>query len=179
MQIGSQAVEKELTIDDTKPFVSKQDVPAGDNETWAYSIEGPDGYLIGIPAGVTIAPELRDADGNKLDGSTRITLQAADKQGNRLGGGIVFTDLISSFNYTDMRTDPDYFRKTQNAIMLDERELLRLFVDIPAGSPGMDAANSRLIIGDDTSDYGKAVEIVDKDDLNQTQQQAVAKRSTR
>lgn len=173
MQIGSQAVEKEITLDDTKPFLSKQDVPAGDTNTAAYTLEGPDGYVIGIPAGTIVAPEFRDANGDKLDPSTRVTIQACDKQGNPVGSGVVFTETLDAFRYDKMRTDPDYFRKTSGALMVDEREIVKVFVDVPAGANGFSASDSRLTLGDDTSDFATPVEIVDHDDLSGQQSQAV------
>ena len=173
MEIGSQAVEKEITLDDTKPFLTKQDVAPGDTNTHAYKVEGPDGYVIGIPAGTIVAPEFRDANGDKLDPSTRVTIQACDKQGNPIGSGVVFTETLDAFRYDKMRTDPDYFRKTNSALMIDEREIVKVFVDVPAGSPGFDADNSRLTLGDDTSDFATPVEIVDHDDLSGQQSQAV------
>lgn len=173
MEIGSQSIEKEITLDDTKPFVEKQDVPAADTNTFAYKVEGPDGYVIGIDAGTIVAPEFRDVDGDKLDSSTRVTIQKCDKQGNPIGSGVVFSETLGAYNYTKMRTDPDYFRKSQQDLMVDEREIVKVFVDVPAGQPGFSAANSRLTIGDDTSDFGTAVEIVDHDDLSGQQTQAV------
>ena len=173
MEIGSQAVEKEITLDDTKPFLTKQDVPAGDTNTAAYTLEGPDGYVIGIPSGTIVAPEFRDTDGNKLDPSTRVTIQVCDKQGNPIGSGVVFTETLDAFRYDKMRNDSDYFRKTNSEVVVDEREIVKLFVDVPAGQPGFSAANSRLTLGDDTSDFATPVEIVDHDDLDPQQSQAV------
>lgn len=181
MEIGSKAVEKEITLDDSKPFLSKQDVPAGDTNTHAYILEGADGYVIGIPSGTIVAPEFRDVNGDKLDPSTRVTIQACDKQGNPIGSGVVFSETLDAFRYDKMRTDPDYFRKTQATLMVDEREIVKVFVDIPDGANGFSASESRLTIGDDTSDFANPVEIVDHDDLSGNQSQAVkdASRATK
>ncbi|WP_142857875.1 hypothetical protein [Salinigranum halophilum] len=179
MEIANQAVEKELTIDDSKPFVTKQDVAAADSETPAYEIKGPRGYVVGIPVGANFAPEFRDSAGAPIDPSARVTLQKCDRQGNRLGGKIAITDLLSSFDYEQMRTDPDYFRKVTKPLMIDEDELVRCFIDIPAGSNGFSASESRLTIGDDTSDFGVPAEIVSHSDLTTEESKAVKRASTR
>jgi hypothetical protein len=177
MEIRNQAVEQQITIHDEQPFVSKQDVPAGDGTTPAYTIEGPEGYIIGVDAGTPVAPEFRDSSGEKLDGSTRVTIQKCDKQGNPLGDGIVFNDQLSRFDFEEFRTDPDYFRSTQKQLMVDEREIVKIFVDVPSGANGFNADNSNLTIGDDTSDFGKPVDIVDHDDLTGAESQAVKRAS--
>jgi len=173
MQIAPQPNEKEISIDDDKPFVEKQDVSAGDTETPAYIITGPENHLIAVDAQTPVAPEFRDANGDKLDGSTRVTIQKADKQGNPIGSGVVLSDVLSKYDYAKMRTDPDFMRKTQAALMVDENEIVKVFVDVPEGSNGFDAEQSRLTLGDDTSDYGKPVGFIDKSDLSGKQKQAV------
>jgi hypothetical protein len=178
-EIGNLNAEKQISLFDELPFLDVQDVPADDPDTPAYTLEGPDGYVIAVDAGTPVAPEFRDANGNKLDGSTRVIIQKADKQGNPLGDGIVFNDTLNRFNYSKMRSDPDYMRKTSKSLMVDEREIVKVFVDIPSGANGLDAANSRLTIGDDTSDFGKAVEIVDHDDLTEAETKAVKSASQR
>lgn len=77
-----------------------------------------------------------------------------------------------------MRTDPDYFRNTDRDLMIDEREIPLVFVDIPAGTNGFSAAQSTLTIGDETSDFGKPVEIVSHDSLSGEQLNAVQRAST-
>lgn len=177
--IGKTQTEEQISLDDRLPFLSTQDVPADDANTPAYTLEGPDGYVIAVDSGTPIAPEFRDADGEKLDPSTRVIVQKCDRQGNPLGDGIIFNDTLGRFNYEKMRTDPDYMRKTSKSLMVDEREIVKVFVDIPSGANGLDAANSRLTIGDDTSDFGKPVEIVDHDDLTAAETQAVKQASQR
>lgn len=177
MRIGNEAREKAITLDDTLPFVQKQDVPANDTNTYAYRIKGPEGYVIGIPAGCVVAPEFRDANGDKLDSSTRVSIVKADKQGNIKGNGYVFTETLGAFRYSKMRTDPDYFRKTDSELMIDEREIVKVLVDIPDGANGFSAAESRLSIGDNTSDFGQPVEIMSHDDLSSEQSAAVKKAS--
>jgi hypothetical protein len=177
--IRTLAAEKQISLSDYLPFIEVQDAPADDPTVAAYEIEGPEGYVIAVDAGTTFAPEFKDANGEKLDPSTRVIMQKCDRQGNPLGDGIIFNDTLGRFDYSKMRTDPDFMRKTQKALMIDEREIVKIFVDIPDGRPGFDAENSRLTIGDDTSDFGKAVEIVEHDDLSQAETQAVKKASQR
>lgn len=178
MQINS-PTDGLISLDSRKPFVEATDVEAGETQVAAFTIEGPEGYVIGIEQGTPVAPEFRDADGNKLDGSTRVTIQKADRQGNLLGSGVVFSELLSRFNYEKFRNDPEYFRKTDRDLMIDEREIVKVLVDIPAGSPGFSAANSELTIGDETSDYGRAVEIVSHDSLSADQSSTVKSASQR
>jgi hypothetical protein len=179
MDISETNVEQEITLYDGLEFVSKQDVAAGDPNTPAYTLEGPDGYVVGVDSGTNVAPEFRDANGEKLDSSTRITIQKCDRQGNPLGDGIIFNDTLGRFNYTKMRNDPDFFRKTSKSLMVDEREIVKIFLDIPNGANGFDSEQSKLTIGDDTSDFGKPVEIIDHDDLSSAEQEAVKAASQR
>jgi hypothetical protein len=168
-------VEQMISLDDSKPFVEKQDVPAGASSTrdnWAYKITGPEGYVIFVQAGTQFAPEFRDNNGNKLDPSSRVKFQKCNKQGDPLNE-YVLSELISRFDYERMRNDPDYFRETQRDLMLDEREIAKIFVEIPSGASGFSAGESRLTIGDDTSDFGQPVEIVDHDGLTTEESQAV------
>ncbi|ALJ99683.1 head protein [Haloarcula californiae icosahedral virus 1] len=177
--IGNLSAEKQISLYDGQPFISEQDVAAGDPNTPALTIEGPDGYVIAVDAGTPIAPEFRDSNGEKLDPSTRVIVQKCDRQGNPLGDGIIFNDTLGRFNYNKMRTDPDYMRKTAKSLMVDEREIVKVFVDVPDGANGYDAERSRFTLGDDTSDFGKAVEIVDHDDLTEGETQAVKSASQR
>jgi len=181
MQIGGTAVEKEITIHDDLGFVEKQDVAAGESpakDNWAYRLKGPEGYVVFVQAGTLFAPEFRDADGNKLDGSTRVIWQKCDKQGNPISEYLL-NELLNRWNYEKMRTDPDFFRKTSRDLMLDEREIAKIFLEIPDGANGFSAADSRITVGDDTSDYNKPVEIIDHDDLSGTETQAVKTASQR
>lgn len=162
-----------ISIDDTKPFVEKSDVQPGESNVAAYEITGPDGYVIGVEEGTPVAPEFRDADGNALDGSTRVTIQKCDKQGNPIGSGIVFSELLSRFDFAKMRTDPDYFRRTDRDLMIDEKEIVKVFLEIPENAEGFSAEQSTLTVGDETSDFGRPVEIVDHDGLSPEQSAAV------
>lgn len=162
-----------ISIDDTKPFVESQDVAAGESQVPAYTVEGPEGYVIGVEEGTPVAPEFRDANGDPLDGSTRVTIQKCDKQGNPIGSGIVFSELLSRFDFAKMRTDPEFMRRTDRDLMIDEREIVKVFVEVPSGETGFNADNSTLTIGDETSDFGKAVEIVEHDSLTAEQSAAV------
>lgn len=173
VNISNSRGEQAIALHDDLAFVEVQDVAAGDGNTAAYTVEGPDGYMIGVDSGTPVAPEFRDSSGNKLDGSTQVTIQKCDKQGNPLGDGIVFNDHLGRFSYKDMRNDPDFFRNTTKALMIDQREIVKVFVDIPANANGFDADNSRLTVGDTTSDYGAPVEIIDHDDLSNEELSAV------
>lgn len=177
MEIGSTSVEQETALHDGLAFVTKQDVEAGDDSSHAYKIEGPEGFVVAMMAGAEIGPEFRDAEGNPLDSSTRITIQKCNKQGSPLGNGRAFTELLGRFDYGKMLTDPDYTRGLSKDLMVDEREIVKVYVDVPAGSSGFNAANSRLTIGDDTSDFGTPVEIIDHDDLSEQESAAVKQAS--
>lgn len=179
VNLGTTATEQHISLHDELEFVSDQDVAANDPNTPAYTIEGPDGYVVGVDSGTPVAPEFRDVNGAKLDPSTQVTIQKCDKQGNPLGDGIVFSDTLGRFNYAKMRNDPDFFRKTSKALMIDEREIVKIFVDVPAGANGFDAAQSRLTVGDTTSDFGVPVEIIDHDDLSSQESEAVKMASQR
>lgn len=163
----------QISIDDQKPFVESSDVSANESNVAAYTIEGPDGYVIGVEAGTPVAPEFRTANGDPIDGSSRITIQKCDKQGNPIGSGIVFTELMSRFDYSKMRTDPDFFRRTDRDLMIDEREIVKVFVDIPKGAEPFSAEQSQLTLGDETSDYGVPIEIVSHSHLSSRQSDAV------
>lgn len=177
MNIAPQPNEKEITLDDTLPFVEKQDVAPGDTDTPAYIIEGPENHLIAVDSNSPVAPEFRGPSGEKLENTTFV-IQKCDKQGNPIGTGIALSDSLNRYDYEKFRTDPDYFRRTNQSLMIDEHEIVKVFVDIPENaSEGFDASNSRLTIGDDTSSHGKPVGIVDKSNLSDGQQQAVKQAS--
>lgn len=162
-----------ISIDDDKGFVDSQDVAPGESHVEGYTITGPDGHVIGIEAGTPVALEFRDSNGDPLDDSTRVTIQKANRQGNPIGGGIVFSELLSRFDYSKMRTDPDFFRHTSRDLMIDEYEEVHIYLDIPTGANDFDASESRITIGDETSDFGKPVEIVEHDDLSEQESAAV------
>lgn len=181
MQVGASRVEQEITLHDDLEFVEKQDVAAGASTTrdnWAYRLEGPENHVIFVQAGTVVAPEFRDDDGNPLDDSTRVVIQKCDKQGNPLSE-YVLEELLGRFNFETMRTDPDYFRKTRRDMMIDEREIIKIFVEIPEGASDFSAEESRLTIGDTTSDYGTPVEIMEHDDLSGEESAAVKAASQR
>lgn len=179
METGTTGVEQEITLHDRLDFVEKQDVEAGTTPTrdnWAYRIRGPEGYVVFVQQQTVFAPEFVDENGDPLDDSTRIKFQKCDKQGNPLSE-YVLSELLGRFNFTKMRTDPDYFRKTRRSLVLDEREIAKIFVEIPEGAHGFSAEHSRLTIGDDTSDFGTPVEIMDHDDLTAEETAAVKRAS--
>lgn len=176
MQIGGRGVEQEITLDDTKEkLVESQNVTAGDTpakDNWAYKIESPEGRIIFVPSGVPFAPELREANGDRLDDSTRVLFQKCDSQGNPLAQ-YVLNSLLGRFDYEKMRTDSKYFRRTQKDLMLDEREKAKIFLAIPEGAGDFSADESTLTIGDDTSDFGTPVEIIEHNDLSSGETNAV------
>lgn len=180
MDIAEHPAEQQITLDDTKDsiVVEQNDVAAGDTQTPAYVLEGPQDTLVGIMRKTPVAPEFRDASGNKIDGATRVEIVKCDKQGNRLGDGVAFSETLGKFNYEKFRNDPDFFRYTTQDLMLNEREIIKIFLDIPQGANGYSAADSRITVGDDTSDFGKAVEVIDHDDLSQQELRAIKSAST-
>lgn len=177
MRITQGEGEDPITIDDTKPFVSKQDVTAG-TRAIAYTVEGPEDYVVGVDAGTMVAPYFVDANGDKLDDATQVIMQKADPQGNPLGNAIIFEDSLSVFNYDKMLSDTDYYRYTHKPLLLDEREFLYVYLDIPAGTSDFSAANSRLTMGDKSTRKNQPVYIREKGDLNAGQRDAVNQAST-
>lgn len=178
-EVGGTGVEKEVTLHDGLDFVEKQDVSAGDTpakDNWAYRLKGMDGYIVFIQEGTEFAPEFRDSNGNKLDDSTRVLFQKCNKQGDPLSEYVI-NEMLGRWDYEKFRTDPDYFRYTQRDLMLDEREIAKIFLDIPSSGNDFSASDSRLTVGDDTSDFGTPVEIVDHDDLSEQESQAVKQAS--
>ncbi|MBZ6496017.1 hypothetical protein [Natrinema longum] len=173
MQMSQNNVEQETTLHAGLPFIEMQDVAAGDDRTACVTITGPEGYLIAIDAGTNIAPEFRDADGQKLDGSTKVALHKCTKQGDPLPGGQAFSDTLNRFEYSKMRVEPDFFRYIDEELMIAEREIVKMFVEIPEGSSGFSAEQSRLHVGDDTSDFGVPVSILDTDNLTEQEKAAV------
>lgn len=165
--------EDPIQIHDDLPFVESEQVQPGETHVPAYTIEGPDNYVLGVEANTPLAPELRTASGEKLDNSTRVLLQKADPQGNPLGNAIIFEHNLDAFDFEKMRSDPRFFRHTQKSLLLDEKEYLYVYVDIPSGADPLDPQMSRLTIGDNVTQTGKAVYIRKKDSLNGMESSAV------
>ncbi|APX00131.1 hypothetical protein CHINAEXTREME_17210 [Halobiforma lacisalsi AJ5] len=182
MQINQSAAEQETPLHDELEFVEKQDVPAGEKnatkDNYAYRIEGPGDRVIFIQGGTQFSPEFRDAEGNQLDGSARVTFQKCTKQGDPISE-YVFNEQLGRFDYSKMRTNPEYQRYTKRDLMLDEREIAKIYVQIPDSGEAFDASNSTLVIGDDTSDFGTPVEIINHDDLTAEESQAIKAASQR
>lgn len=181
MEYGNAGVEQQIPFSDDLDFVDAQTVAAGEapaKDNYAYRVKGPEGYVVFIQAGTEIAPELRDSAGNKLDGSTRVLFQKCTKQGNPIDE-FVLNQSLDAFDYEKMRVDPDFFNYTSKDLMLDEREIVKIFLEIPSGANDFDPAKSRLTIGNTTSDYGTPVEIIDHDDLSDQESQAVKAASQR
>jgi len=172
-----QAQRSLIALDDSKNFVTKQDVAAGNSTVYGYQIKGPEDYVISVEQGTPVAPEFYDSNGDKLDGSTRVVIQKCDRRGNLLGGGLVFSELLSRFDYEKMRTDPEFMRATNRALMIDEHEIVKVLVQIPSGANDFDSSQSYLTIGDETSDFGKPVEIKHYDEMSPKQRAMVKEAS--
>lgn len=171
-------VEDPIQIHDGLSFVTVQDVAPGETQKPAYIVDGKDNYLIGVEKNTPFAPEFIHTGGSKIDESTRLVMQKADPQGNPLGNAIIAQANLGQFNYNKMRSDPEYFKTTAKSLLIDEREKLHLYLDIPTGANDFDASQSRLTIGDAVTQTGKPVFIRRKDSLNQQQRSAANQAST-
>lgn len=169
--------EDPLQLHDRLDFVHKQDIQPGENNKPAYWVEGKRNYVIGVERNTPVAPELYDQNGDRIDESVRIVLQKTDPQQNPLGNAIIMESNMDAWNYNKMRSDPDYFKTTRKSLVLDEREYLHVYLDIPDGVPGFDAERSRLTIGDNVTTTGKPVFVRDTDSLNGAQREAMEQTS--
>ena len=170
--------EDPIQIHDGLSFVTKQDISPGETAKPGYVVEGKQNYVLGIERNTPVAPQFVDSNSEPLDESTRITLQKTDPQENPLGNAIIMHGNLGQWNYTKMRSDPEYFKTTTKSLILDEREYLHVYIDIPSGANGFSASESRLTIGDAVTNTGKPVFIRRKDSLSSAQQQAVNQAST-
>lgn len=170
--------EDPIQIFDALDFVTKQDVSPDEVDKPAYIIEGKDNYVIGIEKNTILGPRLIDTSGDKIDGSTRITFQKADPQGNPLGNAIIAQANMNQFDYEKMLSDPEYYKTTRKSLILDEREFLHVYLDIPEGSDDFDADASRLVIGDNVTESAKPVFIRQKQALDEPQKEAVRQASS-
>lgn len=171
--------EDPIQIYDGLSFVSKQNVASGETSTPAWTISGQDNYVIGIESNTPFALEAYEATNQtKIDESTRFTIQKTDPQDNPLGNAIAAQGNFNQFDYNKMRSDPDYFLTTNKSLVLDERENVHIYLDIPSGSNDFDSSASRLTIGDNVTQTGKPVFIRKKDSLNSQQRQAVQQTSS-
>lgn len=170
--------EDPLQIHDDLSFVTKQNVTPGEPNKPAYIVEGKTNYVLGIEMNTPFAPEFIDINGNKLDESSRLVFQKADPQGNPLGNAIIAEANLGQFNYAKMRSDPEFYKTTNKSLLLDEREFLHVYIDIPSGAANFDASQSRLTIGDAVTQTGKPVFIRRKSSLGAAQQSAVNQAST-
>jgi len=170
--------EDPLQLHDGLSFVSKQDISAGETQKPAYTISGKDNYVLGIERNTPFAPEFYDTSDTKLDEASRLTIQKTDPQQNPLGNAIVAQANLGQFDYSKMRNDPEFFKTTSKSLLLDEREYVHLYLDIPSGSNDFDASRSRLTIGDAVTQTGKPVFIRRKQSLSSAQQSAVDQASS-
>lgn len=168
-----QNTEDPIQIHDRLDFVEKQDVAAGQDTVEAYTIRGPRNYVVGVEEDTPIAPEFRDVNGDPLDSSAQVVFQKGDVQGNPLGNSIIFQHNLDAFDYDEMRSDPQYFKYTRKPLLLKPREYLFCYIKIPDGSSGFSAADSRLTIGDNTTQTGKPVFIRHLDQMSGEEQAMV------
>lgn len=168
-----ETTEDKVTVDDEKEFVTAGNPQPGSVNEPAYLIKGMDDYVIAIQKGTPLMPTLRDENGDKLDPATKVTLQKADKQGNPLGNAIVFDATLDQFRYDKMGSDTDFFRYTQEPVVLRANQQLHLYAVVPNGQPAFDPGQSRLQIGDNTSSIGKPCFIRQVDDLDAKHQAAL------
>lgn len=168
-----QNTEDPVQIHDQLDFVSKQDVAPGESNLPAYTIRGPRNYVVGIEPDTPVAPEFRESNGDPIDGSTQIVFQKGDIQGNPLGNAIIFEHNMDTFDYEEMRSDPQYFKYTRKPLLLRPREYLFVYLDIPSGSGDFDASSSSLTIGDNVTQTGKPVYISHKKNMSAEQRALV------
>lgn len=165
-------------IHDDLRFVEKQDVAAGNDEVYAYRIECPENYGIAIPRGTPVAPRFVDASGEKLDPATILTIQKFTTEGYPIADGIIFNDTLDTFDYEEMRLEPEKMRRTKKPVALDERESLHVLLSIPTGSPDFDASNSHLTVGEDATSVGKPVNVKKKSEMGTREQQVLEQSSS-
>lgn len=170
--------EDPIQIYDELSFVSKQDISPGETDKPAYTIEGKDNYVIGIEKNTIFAPHFINTSGEELDDSARLTLQKADPQGNPLGNAIIASANMGQFDYDEMLADPEYYKTTRESLILDEREFLHVYIDLPDGADDFDASASYLVIGDNVTRSAKPVFIRQKQALSSAQEQAVNQASS-
>lgn len=169
-QPGEQLIE----IRDGHGFVVKQDVQPSDSPPhYAYEVQGRDNYVIGIEEGTKVALELYDVNGDPLDTSTQVKFQKVDPQRNPLGDAIIFETGLGQFDYNKMYSDPQFFKTTSDPLLLDEKEFLHVYLDVPSGAANFDASRSRITVGDKVTQTAKPVFMRRKDDLSKRQRDAV------
>lgn len=165
--------EERIELTGDLDFVEINEPAAGSEEPAAYAVRCPADYVLTVKAGTPVAPELYDANGNKLDTSTEVRLVKATRQRNEIGDTQAFESQLSAFDYEKMRTDSDYFRRTQETITLDERQYLLVKVHVPSGANAIDQQASNITIGDSTSRDGQPVFMKRKDELPEQHQRAI------
>lgn len=167
--------EELIEITESLPFVDETEPPTGETarSVAAYELTVPEDYVLAVRAGTPVAPEIRDVNGAPLDDSTRVIIAKADRQGNVISDAYGLDAQLSSFDYEKMRSDSDYFVRTNRTIVANSREKIMVFVVAPAGSISMDAATSHLTIGDNTTAQGKAVRLKETSKLSGEHQAAL------
>ncbi len=166
----TQPTVSKTRISEDSSFV-EQKTPNGQTVP-AYVVEVPDDYVFGVERGTMFAPEFRDSSGQKLDGSTRVIVQVADRRGNVVSDAILMDIRLSELDYTNMRSDEDFIRELSDTAVLDEREELHIYVVEP-GSSNFDHSASNLTIGDATSNLSGAVKTVRREDIGEDYRMAL------
>lgn len=169
--------ETETILDENNDFISEGSPGSEDRHTPAYTLEVPEDYVVGVDAGTPFAPEFRDANGAKLDPSTRVIVQGADRQGNALGDAIILDERLSAFEYSKMRKSEDYAVTTSDGILLDEYDQLHVYCVTPSGANTFDPAQSRMTLGNANASWGTPVEIVEHNALSAEESAAVKQAS--
>ena len=168
--------EKEVQLDENQ--FDERAPPVGDRHTAAYDYEVPDSNFLVVEEGTPVAPELRDANGDKLDDSTRVIIQKADRRGNPQPNAVLFDGRVGQFDYARMRTDSRYHKTTADGAAVDEYEHLQVFVVVPSGGNQMDTDTSRMTIGDPHTEEGEPVYLREKSELSEAQTRALNKISS-
>lgn len=170
--------EDPIQLHDGLSFVDSQDVASGEDSTYAWRVSGKDDYIIGVEKNTPFALEAYEVTtGEKIDEGTRFIIQKTDPQENPLGNAIVAEGHFSQFDYNKMRSDPEFFKTTTKSVILNEREFLHIYLDIPDGANDFDASASRLTIGDNVTQTGKPVFIRRVNQLSTAQRQAARQAS--
>lgn len=157
--------DHDITLDDQKGFVESQDVGVAETNEPAYTATIPQDYVLAIDRGTMVAPEFRNAAGDKLDDSTRVIVMKADRRGNKLSEGILFDGRLDQFDYEQMRNDESFIRETQRGAVLNEHEQLHVYCVTPEGADTIDSTNSRFTLGDASTSLSKAVTVKEKSSL--------------
>jgi len=164
-----QPAESTISIDDGMSFVDEH--AGGDMDTEFYTIQCPKGYVFGIDNDTLLAPEIRDSNGEKVEG--RIVLIKQDRRGNDLSEALVYDGNLSQFDYNKMRNDRDFIRETDRGVVLNEHQRLAVYVIPHDSNTTLDHGNSRFMLGDASTSLSKPVSVTEKSALSPAHKKAV------